>query len=83
MGFPIEKGVTRGRFGEHVIELGNVGDDRLLVWFGGINICKEKKGMRLVFESVKYTTRSLIESECLFIGQKYAKSVASFRRSER
>ena len=42
MGFPIEKGMTRGRFGEHVIELGNVGDDRLLVWFGGINICKEK-----------------------------------------
>ena len=28
---------------EHVIQLGHVGDDRLLVRFGGIDICKQKK----------------------------------------
>ena len=58
--------MTRGWFGEHVIELGNVGDDRLLVWFGGINICKEKKGVRLVIESAKNMMQPLFESERLF-----------------
>jgi hypothetical protein len=35
----IEEGVAGRRLGEHVIQLGHVGDDRLLVRFGGIDIC--------------------------------------------
>ena len=38
----IEQRVARWRLGEHIVQLGNIGDDGLLVWFGGINICKEK-----------------------------------------
>jgi hypothetical protein len=34
----VEERVAGRRLREHVIELGHVGDDRLLVRFGGINI---------------------------------------------
>ncbi len=34
----VEQRVARGRLREHVVELGDVRDDRLLVRFGGINI---------------------------------------------
>ena len=34
----IEERMAGGRLGEDIIELGDVGDDRLLVRFGGINI---------------------------------------------
>ena len=38
LSFSIEKWMTRGWFGENVIQLGHVRDDRLLIRFGGINI---------------------------------------------
>ena len=37
----VEQRVAWGRLGEHIVQLGNIGDDGLLVWFGGINICKK------------------------------------------
>ena len=37
----IKQRMTWWRVGEDIIELGNVGDDRLLVRFGGINICND------------------------------------------
>ena len=43
MGLHIKEWMTSWRFGKYVIELGHIGDDGLLVWFGGINICKLKK----------------------------------------
>lgn len=36
--FSIEEWMTRRGFWEHIIELRHVGDDRLLIRFGGINI---------------------------------------------
>ena len=41
LGLGIEQRVAGGRLGEHIVQLGDVGDDGLLVWFGGINIYKE------------------------------------------
>ena len=38
LGLSIEQGVAGGRLGKHVIQLGHVRDDRLLIRFGGINI---------------------------------------------
>ena len=40
----VEQRVTGWGLREHVVQLGHVRDDGLLVWFGGINICKS--GMR-------------------------------------
>ena len=42
LGLSVEQRMARWRLGEHIVQLGNIGDDGLLVWFGGINICKEK-----------------------------------------
>ena len=42
LGLGIEQRVAGRGLGEHIVQLGNIGDDGLLVWFGGINICKEK-----------------------------------------
>jgi len=42
----IEEGVAGRRLREHVIQLGHVGDDRLLVRFGGINICTTETNVR-------------------------------------
>jgi hypothetical protein len=39
----IEERMAGRGLGEHVIQLGHVGDDRLLVRFGGINICTKQK----------------------------------------
>ena len=36
--FGIEQWMSRWRLWEHIIQLGDIGDDRLLVRFGGINI---------------------------------------------
>ena len=33
--------MTGWRFREDIVELGHVSDHRLLVWFGGIDICKK------------------------------------------
>ena len=38
LGLGIEEGMAGRRVGEDIIELGDIGDDRLLVRFGGINI---------------------------------------------
>ena len=38
LGLSIEQGMAGRRVGEDIIELGDIGDDRLLVRFGGINI---------------------------------------------
>ena len=38
LGLSIEQRVAGGRLGEHIVQLGDIGDDRLLVRFGGINI---------------------------------------------
>ena len=40
LGLSIEQRVAGGRLWEHIVQLGNIGDDGLLVWFGGINIYK-------------------------------------------
>ena len=40
LGLSIEQRVAGGRLGEHIVQLGDIGDDGLLVWFGGINIYK-------------------------------------------
>ena len=36
--FSVEERMSWRRFWEHIIELRHVGDDRLLIRFGGINI---------------------------------------------
>ena len=38
LGLGIEQGMAGRWLGEHVVELGHVGDNRLLVRFGGIDI---------------------------------------------
>ena len=40
LGLGVEQRMARWGLGEHIVQLGNIGDDGLLVWFGGINIWK-------------------------------------------
>ena len=53
LAFGVEERVAGRRLGEDVIQLGDIRNDRLLVWFGGINICKggEKKS-KMAFKLV-------------------------------